>query len=96
MLHCAICPARSCDKSGECSVSGRRLKPQRDGSASGKRVCLRLYLFMITWASRASPNFCHFNAVVFNVVDRLYSAILRSRADSLRSHVILHERIAFL
>ena len=25
----------------------------------------------------------------------LYSAILRSRADSLRSHVILHERIAF-
>ena len=27
--------------------------------------------------------------------DRLYSAILRSRADSLRSHVILHEWLAF-
>ena len=26
----------------------------------------------------------------------LYSAILRSRADSLRSHVILHERIVFI
>ena len=68
-----------------------------DASASGKRVCVCLYLFMIMWASRAPPKFCHFNAVVFNVVvDRFYSAILRSRADSLRSHVILHERIAFL
>ena len=27
--------------------------------------------------------------------DRLYSAVLRSRADSLRSHVILHELLAF-
>ena len=27
--------------------------------------------------------------------DRLHSAILRSRTDSLRSHVILHERLAF-
>ena len=28
------------------------------------------------------------------VVDRFYSAILRSQADSLPSHVILHERLA--
>ena len=31
-----------------------------------------------------------FKALVFDY-DRLYSVILRSRADSLRSHVILHE-----
>ena len=41
-------------------------------------VSMRLYLFIITWADRAPPNFCHFNAVIFNVVvvvDRFYIAL---------------------
>ena len=35
------------------------------------------------------------NIIIIDYWSLLYSAILRSRADSLRSHVILHEWIAF-
>ena len=45
--------------------------------------------------SKTSCKLYNYNKLYYYYWSLLYSAILRSRADSLRSHVILHEWIAF-
>ena len=50
------------------------------------RLCMICFLHMYI---------LHYASYYYYYWSLLYSAVLRSRADSLRSHVILHERIAF-
>ena len=47
------------------------------------------------WTRRVMKGYIYYLLLYYHYWSLLYSAILRSGADSLRSHVILHEWIAF-
>ena len=80
---------------GQCSFSYQApviwnqlpVSVRRSTSVSSFKSPLKTFLFLKTFSSVASSWYYYWSL--------LYSAILRSRADSLRSHVILHEWIAF-
>ena len=93
---CAPCPWNTRDSycgARSCCCGRRSLSPRPTPSSAASR---HRQWDLKAWRviCPAPENF----VVVVVVVDRfynLYSAILRSRADSLRSRVILHEWLAF-